>query len=367
MVVKTAIRNEYMPEYISPPGEMLEELLEEREMTQAELARRTGRPTKTINEIVKGKTAITPETALQLERVFGVPASFWMKWEQAYQESQARQEEEDDLSDRTGWLDHFPIREMISRGWLDACDDLVEQLRELLNFLGIASPEQWDDVYEGAAFRQSQAFEVNPYAVAAWLRQGERLAQQIRCEPYDEGAFRQALHEVRNLTAHMDPATYQQQVQEICSKAGVAVVFVPELPETRVSGATKWLSPSKALIQLSLRYKRDDQLWFSFFHEAGHILKHGKRDVFLEGGEQTDKDLQKQETEVDRFAANFLIPPDEWKRLLTLLPDKGNISKETLAAFADEIGIASGIVVGRLQHEGKVPFTHYNSLKIPIN
>ena len=346
---------------------MLEELLEERGMTQAELARRTGRPTKTINEIIKGKTALTPETALQFERVLGVPASLWTKWEQAYQESQARLEEEDDHSDQTDWLDHSPIREMVSKGWLNACDDPVDQLRELLNFLGIASPEQWDDVYETAAFRQSQAFEVDPYAVAVWLRQGERLAQQVECEPYDEGEFKRALHEVRDLTAHLNPDTYQQQVQEICSKAGVAVVFVPELPETRVSGATKWLSKSRALIQLSLRYKRDDHLWFTFFHEAGHILLHGKRDVFLEGGEQAGEGLRKKEAEADRFSADFLIPPYEWKRLLARLPGKGNASRETLAAFAREIGVAPGIVVGRLQHEGRVPFAHYNGLKVQLN
>lgn len=56
-------------------------------MSQAVLAERTGRSKKTINEIIQGKAAITPDTALQLEKVLGVPASFWNNLERNYQKS----------------------------------------------------------------------------------------------------------------------------------------------------------------------------------------------------------------------------------------------------------------------------------------
>ena len=75
-------RNEYRPSEVSPPGDTLKEILDDRGLTQAELAERMGRPKKTINEIIKGKAAITPETALQLELVLGIPASFWTAREQ---------------------------------------------------------------------------------------------------------------------------------------------------------------------------------------------------------------------------------------------------------------------------------------------
>ncbi len=84
---------QYIPDFVSPPGETLLEVLETRGMSQAELAERTGRPKKTINEIIKGKTAITPETALQFEFVLGVPARFWNQREQNYREFLARQRE----------------------------------------------------------------------------------------------------------------------------------------------------------------------------------------------------------------------------------------------------------------------------------
>jgi len=91
-------RNEYRPDIVSAPGETLLEMLEERSMTQAELAARTGRPEKTINEIVKGKAAITPDTALQFERVFGTPATFWLDRERLYQEYMARRREAERLT-----------------------------------------------------------------------------------------------------------------------------------------------------------------------------------------------------------------------------------------------------------------------------
>lgn len=69
---------------VSCPGETLQDLLDEKGMGQAELCRLIGRPLKTINEIIKGKAAITPTTALQLEKALKVPAEFWVQREAAY-------------------------------------------------------------------------------------------------------------------------------------------------------------------------------------------------------------------------------------------------------------------------------------------
>jgi len=148
-------------------------------MSQAELARRTGRPIKTINEIIKGKATITPETALQLERVLDVSAGFWLRREQHYRESLARQQEEEDLATKTDWLKELPLRKMIQKGWIDDFEDEIEQLKDVLNFFGISSPSQWNAANYSANFRQSTAYQADPAAVAAWLRKGELEAQEI--------------------------------------------------------------------------------------------------------------------------------------------------------------------------------------------
>ena len=353
-------QHEYMPDIVSPPGETLLEMLEERGMKQVELAKRTGRAKRTINEIIKGKAPISPETALLFERVLGAPASFWNNRERNYRENLARQAERNSLQGQLEWLNQFPIKGMVKFGWLPEVKEPVEMFRMVLNFFGIASPVQWQEIWHepSVAFRKSPAFESDPFAVSAWIRQGEIEAQQIDCRPYDADRFLTALQSIRALTANL-PENFQEEVVRLCAEAGVAAVFVPQLPKVRVSGATRWLTPTKAMLQVTLRYKTDDQLWFSFFHEAGHILKHGKRDVFVDGnGEGGEK-----EREAHRFAADFLIPPEEYNQFV---PRTGHFSKAEIAHFAIDIGIAPGIVVGRLQHDGKLSYKNCNDLKISL-
>src|ERR1700745_3350110 len=101
--------NRYEPDLVLPPGDTLEEVLDDIDMTQAELAKRTGLSTKHINQIVNGAAPITPETALLLERATGVSARTWSNLEVAYREYLSRQQEEERLAADLGWLDELPI------------------------------------------------------------------------------------------------------------------------------------------------------------------------------------------------------------------------------------------------------------------
>lgn len=352
------IQNQYHPDYVTPPGDTLLETLETIGMSQAELAKRMDRPVKTINEIIQAKASITAETALQLEQVLHVPAAFWLRREQRYRESLARLAEKQRLYGWTDWLKEIPIRTMMRRGWIPTSSDKSQQVLEALMYFGVASPDAWQAIWEGngIAYRKSTAFKSNFGAVSAWVRQGELAAQLLDCAPYNEKAFRDALLGIRALT--VEPVNiFQKELVRLCAGVGVAVVFVQELPHTGISGATQWLTQTKALIQLSLRYKTDDQLWFTFFHEAGHILLHGKRQIFLE---MEEKDREKEEKQADTFASNMLIDPAEWKRFIK---QDCYQTKSGIQEFAQKVGIAPGIVVGRLQHENLLPYTHCNDLK----
>ncbi len=353
----SAIVNKYEPDYVSPPGETLLETIESLGMTQIQLAERTGRPPKTISEIVKGKAAITPDTALQLEKVLGVPATFWTNREMRYRESLARQKEQERLSYQIDWLKSFPVAEMCKKKWIPCFKDKMQQLHAVLRYFGVASPEAWNDVQNSlqADFRQSKAFETKRGAISAWLRKGEIDAKTIDCKTYNRSAFFSALQQARNLTTE-SPSVFQPKLTELFASVGVAVVFVPELRGTRVSGATRWLDSNKALIQLSLRYKTNDHLWFTFFHEAGHIYIHGKRDAFIESYQASEC---AKESEANEFSADFLIPRAEYERFIAL----GSFDKSSVISFAKEIGIAAGIVVGRLQYDKLLPHNQLNDLK----
>jgi HTH-type transcriptional regulator/antitoxin HigA len=349
-------RNEYQPDTVTPPGFYIQEKLEELGMTQTDLAGRTGRTKKTVNEIVTGKAPIEPETALQLERVLGIPARFWNNAERHYRDYIVRQAERERLERQVQRLNSFPVKAMCNLGWLPKRTDQLEALSDVLNFFGAATFEALDQIDQQtcAAFRQSAVHRVDSCAVLAWLRKGELDARAIACQAFDKDQFRSGLSQIRSLTLHPIAEAVPETVR-LCAASGVAVVFVPELPGTRTWGATRWLTPDKALIQLSARGKTDDQLWFTFFHEAGHILLHPKKDIFIE----LDDTVDSREDEADRFAADWLIPPNTWQlaRRLRLK------SAFEIQSFAKQYQVAPGILVGRMQREKLIPWKNLNGLK----
>ncbi len=341
----------YEPDYAVPPGETLEEVLDELGLSQAELARRTNRPEKTINEIIKGKAAITLGTAFQFERVTGVSARLWLNLERDYRAALVRQTEREQLRERVGWLEGFPYGTLMSRKLVRDVSDPVDRLCESLHFFGVANLEAWDNVWGDmqVAYRHSATYVGEPKALAAWLRCGEIQARQVQCAPFDRAAFLRILRAIRLLT----PQRFEQireRIGEFCASAGVALVFTRELPGTHVFGATRWLSPQKAILQLSLRFPSDDQRWFAFFHEAAHILLHGKKEKFVHAsgraGQAEAGTIDGVEAEADAWAADFLIP----RRELQAFIDRGAFDSASIETFADALGIAAGIVVGQLQH-----------------
>jgi HTH-type transcriptional regulator / antitoxin HigA len=343
----------YLPDYAIPSGETLRSTLGELGMTQADLAARAGLSLKHVNQITQGIAAITHETALLLEKVTGVSARTWNSLEAAYRDRLARSDDREALGADTTWLSELPISELRRRGRLSKGTDDPTLLEEVCRFFGVANRSSWERVWRDplASFRRSQTFKSDAGAVAAWLRIGEIDAQSIECAPFDAQRFRQSLEAIRTLTLE-PPEKFVPRLREIGAANGVAVVFVPEIKGTRCWGAARWMSPTKALIELSLRYKSDDHLWFSFFHEAAHLLLHGKKELFI----TTDRFSDQAEDEANRYASTFLVPKKHEGRLRALA--LGDIPE-----FAQELGIAPGIIVGRLQKEGLLGWNEGNGLK----
>lgn len=345
----------YEPDFVVKPGETIKESMEVLGMNQTDLAKRMGLARKTVNEIISAKTEITPETALRLENVFGVPSNFWNNLERRYRDGLARRKERKRLKKFPNWMKKIPVWVLVKMGWIKPFKDPVDQMIEVLKFFGVSSPQQWNRIWGSpkAVYRKSKVFESNPGAMSAWLRKGELIGQEMRCNPYNRKKFMETLKEIRALTREGVKVFYPKTIR-LCSESGVAVVFLPEVPGAKVSGATRWISPKKALMQLSLRHKSDDHLWFTFFHEAGHILKHKKKDVFIEDDQKDEK-----EREADRFASDFLIPPKKYEEFL----GADRLFPNGIALFARSIGISPGIVLGRLQHDGHLRYNQLNGLK----
>lgn len=353
----------FTPDWVSVPGDTIADLLEERGWTQAELAKRTGFTNKHINLLIKGNAPIYEDTALKLERVLGSTARFWLAREAQYRELLARAKERRSLQQDAAWLKQIPLKEMIRFGWVREFKDKGEQVAECLRFFGVASVEVWKSQFNQplAAFRMSAIYKTriesqNSGSIATWLRQGERKAAEIDCQPFDKDRFREKLDELRALTNEPDPKAFLPKLAAICAEVGVAVVLEPAPKGCPISGATRWLKPNKALLMLSARHKTNDHLWFTFFHEAGHLLLHARKLSFLEiEGKLTDEF----EEQADIFARDLLIPPQQALQL-AILPR----TQVAVEAFARKIGVAKGIIVGRMQKEKLLPWTHLNKLKL---
>jgi len=354
------IEYNYSPDYATAPGEILEETLEARGISKGEFAERCGLSPKTISLIIAGKAPVTPETAIQFERVLGISANIWNNLEANFRLHRAKELDTGELKKHEQWLSLFPMKEMVKRQWIKRGNNSAEEVALLLNFFGVGSVGAWEVKYGNlqVRLRKANSYQPSRAALAAWIRRCEITAASSETQPYSKEELSKALDEIRGLSCE-DPQVFEPKMVQLMASAGVALIFVGELPGTHLSGATKWLSPEKAMLALSLRYKTDDHLWFTFFHEAGHIKLHSKKLAYIDGTDTVSKDQQEEEQEADQFAMDQLIPQKTYSRFV----DKENFSADKIREFATELGIAPGIIVGRLQHDSHLDWGQLNYLK----
>lgn len=345
--------------YATSPGEVLAEELAARGMPQKELAARMGRPAQVINEIIRAKKAITPDTALGLEKVLGIDAEFWTNLEANYRMTLARIDVRERQATQEQWLKHYPIKDMIKRQWIEAGRDKASRLNALQFFLGadVAEPRVYQ---EAVGYRVTEAALKNIClgALVVWLRKGELEADKILTAPYDQQSFRRALTQIRSMTGQ-SPQEFLPKMSSLCAEAGVVFRLVQEFPKSGANGVARWLTNSKALIQMNIRHKWADIFWFTFFHEACHLLKHQRQHRFVIEG-LADPELKEIESEADAFARDFLIPPQDWNAFNL----KNNFTKQSIREFAHAVNIAPFIVVGRLQKEQLIAYNQFADLKV---
>lgn len=358
----------FSPDWVSPPGDTILDLLEEREWTQNQLADRLGYSAKHVNQLIKGKVSLTEDAAIRLQTVLGASVGFWLKREALFRERAALLDAEARHASMTPWLEKLPVRELMDVGVIPPrrIDEKSKPaiVAELLTFFGVATPAQWESNYGAMAlsFRRSRAGQTDTGAISSWLRMGERLAEKMDGPRYDEALFRSVLPEIRSLT-NLPPKQFAPQLQQLFHRSGVVLVIVPAIPRARVSGVARWLNPHRPLVQLSLYGKSNDKFWFSLFHEAAHILLHAneKKTVFLDEPSKATTD-SKEEREANAWASDFLIPNERAKELPTLPKTRVAVCK-----FAESIGVHVGIVVGQLQHDKLMDVTWLNDLKVSCN
>lgn len=343
-----------------PPGEFIRDELEARGWTQEDLAEILGRPLRTVNQIIAGKKAITPQTAQELAAAFGTTAELWSNLETAYRLG-LETNEQSSVARRARLYQLAPVKDMIKRRWITSPATVEEMEAGVMRFLEMQSLDD-QPVLEVAA-RKSTSYNVMTPAQMAWCFRAKQLAKSLRVETFDKNRAENMLSELHALTVSENEA---RKVPAVLAEMGIRFVVVEHLPRTRIDGATMWLDAHSPLIAVSLRYDRIDGFWHALAHELSHVL-HGDRsiDIDLVGAQQTDT-TQKPEAEqrADQEASDFLVPSERME--FFIVRHKPRFSKAGIIQFANLHQIHPGIVVGQLQFRKAILYSHSREMLAPV-
>jgi HTH-type transcriptional regulator/antitoxin HigA len=357
-------KNEYSPESVSHPGSTLVEKLKELGIGNKEFSVRVSKPEKTITAVTSGNSSITAEMAVKFEDVLKIPASFWLSRQRRFDEYQARVKRQEDVKNAIEWAKEFPYAKMASFGWVQKTKKIEEKVLALFDFFGISDHNAWESLFYGKAlkvlFRISLAHTNEPMAVSAWLREGERRAKELTPPLFNSTLLKSSLSEIKSIMAN-HPDSFFEDLQKICFNAGVIVLYTPCLPKVPVHGSTRWLG-DVPLIQLSARYKTNDKFWFTFFHEIGHILLHGKKYISIENIQHSDQDVDK-ERQADDFAIKYTFSEEEEKEVMNSFP----LSSEKVLNFAKKFNTHPALIIGRFQKKEKIHYSEHREFIESIN
>lgn len=328
-----------------------------------DLAEKLEREVSTVRGVIEGTVAIDEDLAGRFAASIGGTSSFWLKRQVNYEAALARAADGVSAPDARAWISQFPVKEMSDHGWVKRPEDRHELIKSYLAFFDVNGPKEWESRYKnsisGVSFRTSPTFHSKLGAVTAWLRKGEQEASRVKVGTWNKEELVSRLPALRALSKLKSPISFIPKIQGICAEAGLAVVVLKAPTGCRASGATRFVNPSKPIVILSFRYLSDDQFWFTFFHELGHVILHGETITFVDDDDVDSQNPDsRKEDEANRFASDTLIPPDKMEKLRTLPLQKFDVIR-----FAVSLDIAPGIVVGQLQHQKLIGPQQMNYLK----
>ena len=340
-----------------PPGEVLKDELDARRWTQGDFAKITDRPLQAINEILAGKKAITPETALLFSKALGTSPEFWLNLESAFRLDKLyldQQKPDHDVARRARIYSIAPVKELTKRHWINPAKNIDQLEAEVCDYLGISDLDEQPRI--AANFKKSDAGVSDTPALMAWVRKAELEARKLTCPAFDPQKFAKTVSELPQLST--DEKATSTIPKKLCA-TGVRLVFVRHLPQTRVDGAAFWID-KQPVVALSLRMDRIDNFWFTLMHELVHIMEGARSSVSYLDQDIMNEPENDMERKINQRARDILIPRDSFNNYVR--KTKPYFSRSVVIAFAHELGIHPAIVVGRLQHEKLIPYTNLRNL-----
>jgi len=334
----------------TPPGATIKEQLSNRGMSQKEFASRMDMSEKHISKLINGDVQLTPEVSVRLETVLGVPARFWNNLEAIYREKIIKAEAENAMDADVELAKQFPYSEMVKYGWVPAtrvANEKAINLRKYFEVVELSLLES--DQITRIACRRLAITEKSDLALMAWAQEAKIKARDIQTSPITIKGLIGIIPEIRSMTT-LKPKEFCPKIKKALADCGVALVFLPHLKGSFLQGAT-FLDGNKIVVGLTARGKDADKFWFSLFHELAHII--------LGHVGQANGTSEEDEAAADKWAGDTLISEQSFEEF----KNRRDYSAESVSGFAYGLGIAPGIVVGRMQREGIVKYNALNDLK----
>lgn len=350
-------------DYAVPTGEFIEEWLDDNDLSQAELSRRMGVSAKHVSKLIHGGVPLTPDVALKLSLVTGVPQEHWMTLEATYRADVSRlSAQEQFAAEHLDLLKEFSAAatHLRKRGFISTDANMRNPgllLLELLSFFKVGAPELLRSATQVhvAAFRNSPAHASVNASVATWLRLGAfQMESREPLEPFDLLRAKSAIDRVAQISGH-ESTLWMDEIEATLKSGGIEVAYVDSVKGCRAYGATQWIR-ERPLVQLSLRGRNDGQFWFTLMHELGHVVLQPQVDVM-----DLDADASGRfEDAANEFAMDRLIP-EAFREGLSELATEAEVRH-----LAQRLGISTGVVVGQLHRHKCWPYTKGQNLYVKV-
>lgn len=255
----------------TPPGATIREQLNDRKMSQKEFAVRMDMSQKHISRLINGDVQLTPDVAVRLEMVFGIPAKFWNNLEAIYREKLIKVKMENAMDTDVKLVKQFPYSEMVKYGWVPEAEDFKEKVINLRKYFEVVELSLLENAQiSRIACRRLATADKSDMALMAWVQEAKIKARVINTSPINIKGLTAAIPDLKK-TAIMKPDELYSQIKMSLADYGIALVFLPRLEGSFLQGAT-FLDGNKIVVGLAAEENDADKFWFSLFHELAHVV-----------------------------------------------------------------------------------------------
>lgn len=337
------------------PGSVILDEISARNISQKELAYELGVLPTFLNEILKGKRAITADFAILLEKSLGISADYWMRFQSQYDIDKARLKEKNvrkiELIETWNIIkEYVPVSQLRKLGYLTGT--LEEDILKIKNIYKV---ETIDNLINTVAehrtlnfYRKSEKLQINQVNMLAWSKIAEFESDKITVTDFDASKIDLLKSELQKI--FFENRDVKDRTRKLLKNFGLKLVYLEKFDKTPVDGFSFW-NGKNPTIALSVRHKRIDNYAFTILHEIGHIELHlinNKKLRFVDIFDLNDKNFF--ELQADEYAQKSLISDSQWKELIDFYTP---LNDDKIIEFGEKHKIHPAIILGRACWEMK--------------